>query len=468
MEKKFSLFGAAQHLGRSLMLPVAVLPVAALLLRFGVLFNLNFMTAAGAAVFDNLALLFGIGVAVGIAFDGNGAAALAGAVAHFVILKGAQVINETINMGVLSGILGGILAGVLYNKFYNIKLPSWLGFFAGRRFVPIITGLISILFAAFFGYVWPYVQSGLGALTGGIASLGIVGFFIFGTLNRLLIPLGLHPVLYSFFWFQYGDYTGADGKVVNGDLTRFFAGDPTAGGFMTGFFPIMMFALPAAALAMYLLAKKERKAATAGVLFSVAFTAFLTGITEPLEFLFMFLAPALYVIHALLTGLALAVTAALGMKLGFGFSAGLIDYIVNWNLATKPLLLIPVGIAFGALYFFIFLFAIKAFNLKTIGREDSLETAAAPASGRAPAHSASEEARLFADALGGVANLSNVFFCVTRLRVEVIDGDKINDEALKQLGARGIVRPSKSTVQVILGQKAEVISDAINAMRRSK
>ncbi len=453
-------FSSFQKLGKSLMLPIAVLPIAALLLRFGVLLKLDFITAAGSAVFDNLALIFGIGVAVGLAFDGNGAAGLAGAVAHFVIVKGAQAINPDINMGVLSGIIGGIVAAACYNKFYNISLPSYLGFFAGRRFVPIITGLISVIIAFIFGYLWMYIQNALSSTTAGLASLGAVGLFIYGTLNRLLIPLGLHHILNTYFWFQFGEYEGADGA-VNGDLTRFFAGDTTAGDYMTGFFPIMMFALPAAAIAMYILAKKERKSAAAGILFSVAFTSFLTGITEPLEFAFMFLAPMLYVFHALFTGLALAITHALGIKLGFGFSAGLIDYILNWNLATKPGLMIPVGIIFALLYFVVFIFVIKTFNLKTIGREDE-----AQAETKIMTLSVQEEAQAFVEALGGLANILSISSCVTRLRSDVVDGTKVDKDRIKALGSSGIIMPSNNAVQIVLGQKAEALSDAINVLKR--
>lgn len=453
-------FSSFQKLGKSLMLPIAVLPIAALLLRFGVLLKLDFITAAGSAVFDNLALIFGIGVAIGLAVDGNGAAGLAGAVAHFIIVKGSQAINSDINMGVLSGIIGGIVAAWCYNKFYNITLPSWLGFFAGRRFVPIITGLICVGISFIFGYLWIYIQDALSSTTAGLASLGAIGLFIYGTLNRLLIPLGLHHILNTYFWFQFGEYEGSDG-VVNGDLTRFFAGDTTAGNYMTGFFPIMMFALPAAAFAMYVLAKKDRKSAAAGILFSVAFTSFLTGITEPLEFAFMFLAPVLYLFHSLFTGLALAITHALGIKLGFGFSAGLIDYIVNWNLATKPALMIPIGLLFALLYFVVFIFAIKTFNLKTIGREDEVQ--ASPQ----VRISVTEEARAFAEALGGLANILSISSCVTRLRADVVDGAKVDKDRMKELGSSGIITPSSNAVQIVLGQKAEPLADAINVLKKA-
>lgn len=453
------VFSAFQKLGKSLMLPIAALPVAALLLRFGVLLNFNFMTAAGAAVFDNLALIFGIGVAIGLSKDGNGAAGLAGAISHFVIIKGAQAINADINMGVLSGIIGGILAAYCYNKYSTIKLPSFLGFFAGKRFVPIIAGLLSIVLAVIAGYVWPFFQNGLSSTSNWIIGSGAFGLFIFGTLNRLLLPLGLHHVLNTYFWFQHGEFNGTDG-VVNGDLTRFFAGDPNAGDFMAGFYPIMMFALPAAALAMYIMAKKERRTLVAGVLFSIAFTSFLTGITEPIEFAFMFLAPVLYIFHALLTGAALAISHVLGIKHGFGFSAGLIDYILNFNLSTNGILIIVLGLVFGIVYFLLFTIVIKKYKLSTIGREEEEEEYNEPGS------LSSVDSTAILAALGGLANINSVDSCVTRLRLSLVDSSKVDESKIKSLGSRGIIKPTANTMQIILGQEAEGIADAINALKK--
>ncbi|SFL95901.1 Phosphotransferase system IIC components, glucose/maltose/N-acetylglucosamine-specific [Halanaerobium salsuginis] len=300
------IFAQLQRIGKSLMLPIAVLPAAALLLRLGApdVLDIPFIMAAGSAIFDNLALLFGIGVAVGIAFDSSGSAGLAGAVGYFVITNGTQAINADINMGVLAGIIGGLTAGVLYNRFHAIKLPDFLGFFGGRRFVPIITGAAGVILAGVFGFIWPPIQNVIQLAGQWIINAGAIGVFVYGFLNRLLIPVGLHHVINSFIWFVFGEFTNAAGEVVTGDLSRFFAGDPSAGFFMSGFFPIFMFGLPAAALAMYHAAKPENKSAVAGIFLSVALTSFLTGITEPIEFSFMFLAPLLYVIHALLTGLS--------------------------------------------------------------------------------------------------------------------------------------------------------------------
>jgi len=359
-------FSKVQKVGKALMTPIAVLPAAALLLRLGVLWNIPIITASGAAIFENLAVIFALGVAFGLAKNNQGAAALAGFVGYKIMVGVATAINADINMGVLAGMVAGILAGVLYNKFYNLKLPAWLGFFGGKRSVPIITSFVMIPIGILFGYIWPTIQKGFDTVGNWMIDAGAIGVFAFGTLNRLLIPTGLHHVLNSITWFTFGEFDGA-----TGDLNRFFAGDPTAGQFMTGFFPIMMFGLPAVALAMYFAAKKENRAAVGGMLFSVAFTSFLTGITEPIEFMFMFLAPSLYAMHAVLTGVALAVCEILGIKHGFGFSAGAIDYVVNFNIATNPILLIPIGLVFAVIYFVIFRWAIEKFNLPTPGRLDS-------------------------------------------------------------------------------------------------
>ena len=320
-------FGKLQSIGKALMLPIAVLPAAALLLRFGApdVLNIPFITKAGGAVFDNLALIFAIGIAVGLAKDNNGASGLAGGIGYLILTAGLKAIDKDLNMSVLAGIISGIEAGYLYNRFHAIKLPEFLGFFSGRRFVPIATAVVSIVLAGIFGVIWGPCQAAIHAVGEWIIGAGVVGTFVYGVLNRLLIPVGLHHILNSFIWFVFGEYTTPAGVVATGDLNRFFAGDPHAGMFMGGFYIMMMFGMPAVALAMYRAAKPENRPKIAGALASVAFTSFLTGITEPIEFMFMFLAPALYAVHAVLTGLALSVSYAFGVLHGFGFSAGFID-----------------------------------------------------------------------------------------------------------------------------------------------
>ncbi len=454
------LLGKLQSIGKALMLPIAVLPAAALLLRLGApdVFNIPFITKAGGAVFDNLALIFAIGIAVGFARENNGAAGLAGAIGYLVLTSGLKAIDETLNMSVLAGIISGIEAGLLYNRFHSIRLPEFLGFFSGRRFVPIVTAFTSIILAGIFGVIWGPCQAVIHGVGEWIIGAGVFGTFIYGVLNRLLIPFGLHHILNSFIWFVFGEYTTPAGVVATGDLNRFFAGDPTAGMFMGGFFVMMMFGMPAVALAMYRAAKPENRPKIAGALASVAFTAFLTGITEPIEFMFMFLAPGLYAVHAVLTGLALSVTYSLGVLHGFGFSAGFIDYVLNWGLATKPALIIPIGLVFFFIYYVIFSWAIRHFDIPTIGRGDD-ETAEDE-----DGVSVEESGYIHAlvENLGGAENLLEISSCITRLRLKVRDSSVIDEAELKKLGAKGVIAKGQA-VQVIIGTEAEHVADEMKA-----
>ncbi|MXN78094.1 PTS transporter subunit EIIC [Burkholderia sp. 4701] len=460
-----------QSLGRALMLPIAVLPVAGILLRLGQpdVFNIKMIADAGGAIFENLPLLFAIGVAVGFAKDNNGVAALAGAIGYLIETAIMKDIDPKLNMGVLSGIIAGVVAGLLYNRYKDIKLPDYLAFFGGKRFVPIITGLVCVVLGIVFGYVWQPVQHAIDAAGQWLTTAGAIGAFVFGFLNRLLLVTGLHHIINSLAWFVFGNFTpAAGGEIVHGDLHRFFAGDPSAGVFMAGFFPIMMFGLPAACLAMLHEAPKERRAVVGGLLFSMALTSFLTGVTEPIEFSFMFLAPVLYVIHAVLTGLSLAICQLLGVKLGFTFSAGGIDYVLNYGLSTKGWVAIPLGIAYGIAYYGLFRFFIRKFNMATPGREPATTEAAAESyqSGGdvAPAASAAApRAQRYIAALGGAGNLSVVDACTTRLRLTVADPEKVSEADLKAIGARGVLKRGGNSVQVIIGPEADIIADEMRA-----
>lgn len=455
----------AQRLGKALMTPVAVLPAASLLLRLGQpdVFNLPWMAAAGDALFSNLALIFAIGIAIGLAEENNGVAGLAAAVGYLVLTKVAVTFNKDINMGVLAGILVGILAGYLYNRFKATKLPDFLGFFGGKRLVPILTSFATLGLGVFMGYVWPLLQNGINSVGNTIATSGTIGAFFYGLLNRLLLPFGLHHVLNTLVWFQFGTFTNAAGKVATGDIGRFFAHDPTAGTFMTGFFPIMMFALPAACLAMIATAKKQNRKMVTGMLLGIAFTSFLTGITEPIEFTFMFLAPVLFLIHAILTGTALALTAALGIKTGFGFSAGLIDYVLNLGISTKPLLLIPIGLAYGALYYFVFVFFIKKFNLPTPGRVEDEEVKTL--SGLSNADLTGKAAEILL-AIGSKENIKVIDACVTRIRLTVNDPAKIDETRLKQLGAAGVMKMGSNNFQIVVGTVADPLVTHIKSLMK--
>ncbi len=452
-----------QKLGRSLMLPIAVLPVAALMLRLGAgdLLDIPFIFKAGDAIFSNLPLIFAIGVSVGLSKDNAGASALAGAIGYLVFTAAIGSLDKDINMGVLSGIIMGITAGLIYNRFYQIKLVEWLAFFGGRRFVPIATSACALILAYVFHFAWPPIQGVIDAVANWVIGSGPVGTFVYGTMNRLLIPTGLHHIMNNIVWFQFGDFTNAAGQIVHGDLHRFFAGDPSAGGFMAGFFPIMMFGLPAIALAMYRTARTEHRAQVAGILFSVAFTAFLTGVTEPIEYMFMFIAPVLYAIHAVLTGISLAICSVFNIKLGFGFSAGAIDYVLNYGLATNPLMGLALGVVFFVVYYFLFVFAIRVFDLKTPGREEDASTAPVDLSDADTLSLAQSCIR----ELGGPSNLKSIDSCITRLRLEVNDPSAVNEEGLKRCGAKGVVRVGEKGVQVILGTQAELVAMAMGGMK---
>ena len=457
-------FDGLQQLGRALMLPIAVLPIAGLLLRLGQpdLLGWAAMAAAGDAIFSNLGLLFAVGVGVGLARENHGAAGLAALVGFLVTTRAVETLlaappGSLAKLSIPVGLLSGIIAGVGYNRFGNITLPSYLSFFGGRRFVPIVSGLAGLVLAAVVGYAWPFLERGMDATSHAILGAGSLGLFAYGVLNRILIVTGLHHILNNFAWFIVGDYHGA-----TGDLKRFFAGDPTAGAFMSGFFPVMMFGLPGACLAMYHAARPERRAGVAGLLLSLGLTSFLTGVTEPVEFTFMFLAPVLYALHAVATGLAMVVMNLFGVRLGFSFSAGLFDYVLNFSHAQRPLLLLPIGAAYFALYYGVFRFLIVRLNLATPGRESD-DAAAQPIAPSTP----DARARAFVTALGGAQNLTEVDACTTRLRLVLADNKAVDEAALRRLGARGILRSSAQGLQVVLGPIADQVAGEIRAALRS-
>ncbi|MFI6561514.1 PTS transporter subunit EIIC [Streptomyces sp. NPDC050534] len=407
-----SAFQGLQKMGRSLQLPIAVLPAAGILNRLGqpdVFGNdglgwtnvSKVMAGAGGALLDSslgLPLLFCVGVAIGMAKKSDGStalAAVAGFLVYYGVLRqfpedcpggtkllagvGCQATDETVstltyqNPGVFGGIVMGLLAAYFWARFHRTKLVDWLGFFNGRRLVPIIMAFVAIAVASLSLWVWPPVGGALESFSNWMSDLGAWGAGVFGVANRALLVVGLHQFLNVPIWFQFGSFTKPDGTVVHGDINMFLAGDPNAGQFTSGFFPIMMFALPAAALAITHCARPHRRKEIGGLMLSVALTSFVTGITEPIEYSFLFIAPLLYAVHALLTGVSMAVTWGLGVHDGFSFSAGLIDYVINWNLATKPWAMIPIGLCFAAAYYVVFRFAITKFDLKTPGREPDEE-----------------------------------------------------------------------------------------------
>ncbi|OAB40133.1 N-acetylglucosamine-specific PTS transporter subunit IIBC [Paenibacillus glacialis] len=483
------MLGFFQKIGKSLMLPVATLPAAAILMRFGSIdyikeFHLGdsvggfinsyiapFLSAGGGTIFDNLPLIFAVGVAIGFAVDA--VAALSAVIGYVILAKVLLIVpgifpdlmqspDTELNMGVLGGIMVGCISAGLYKKYHKIKLPDWLGFFGGKRFVPMATAFTMVFVGLVCGIIWGPVQAALDTFGNWVTSLGGIGSAIHIVANRLLVPFGLHHIINSIVWFQIGDFTNAAGDIVHGDLTRFFAKDPSAGMFMTGFFPIMMFGLPAAAFAIIHTAKPERRKAVGSIFLGAAFASFLTGITEPLEFAFMFVAPLLYGIHVVLSGIAAFVSYAVGMKLGFGFSAGFIDYVLGFGLSTKPWLLIPIGLVTALVYYVVFRFVIVKFDLKTPGREafflDEEEDSASTSAG---ASGDSRAAKILTQ-LGGSSNIESVDACITRLRLIVKDEKVVNDAGLKKLGAAGVMRLGKGAVQVVFGPQSETIKDEIN------
>ncbi|HFT7420931.1 TPA: glucose-specific PTS transporter subunit IIBC [Staphylococcus aureus] len=492
MRKK--LFGQLQRIGKALMLPVAILPAAGLLLAIGTAIQgealqhylpfiqnggvqnvAKLMTAAGSIIFENLPMIFALGVAIGLA-GGDGVAAIAAFVGYIIMNKTmgdflqvtpknvtdpasgyASILGiPTLQTGVFGGIIIGALAAWCYNKFYNINLPSYLGFFAGKRFVPIMMATTSFILAFPMALIWPTIQSGLNAFSTGLLDSNTgVAVYLFGFIKRLLIPFGLHHIFHAPFWFEFGSWKNAAGEIIHGDQRIFIeqireGAHLTAGKFMQGEFPVMMFGLPAAALAIYHTAKPENKKVVAGLMGSAALTSFLTGITEPLEFSFLFVAPLLFFIHAVLDGLSFLTLYLLDVHLGYTFSGGFIDYVLLGVLPNKTQwwLVIPVGLVYAVIYYFVFRFLIVKLKYKTPGREDKQSQAVTA--------SATELPYAVLEAMGGKANIKHLDACITRLRVEVNDKSKVDVPGLKDLGASGVLEVGNN-MQAIFGPKSDQI-----------
>ncbi|WP_335872519.1 glucose-specific PTS transporter subunit IIBC [Bacillus sp. 2205SS5-2] len=499
-------FGVLQKVGKALMLPVAILPAAGILLALGAAIQnptltemapfletdwivkvSSVMENAGGIIFGNLALLFAVGVAIGLA-GGEGVAGLAAIVGFLIMnvtmgtsfgITAEQVANDpayanvlgipTLQTGVFGGIIVGILAAFMYNKYYNIELPSYLGFFAGKRFVPIATAVSAVALGLIMLIIWPPVQHGLNTFSNFMLGENrVFAAFVFGVIERSLIPFGLHHIFYAPFWFEFGSYTSLAGDVIRGDQAIFMkqiqdgVQDLTAGTFMTGKFPFMMFGLPAAALAIYHEARPERKVLVAGIMGSAALTSFLTGITEPIEFSFLFVAPVLFGIHTIFAGLSFMTMHLLDVKIGMTFSGGLIDYILFGliNPQTNAWIVIPVGLVFAVIYYFGFRFAIRKFNLMTPGREDEeIE--------EGPAVEASDLAYEVLEALGGQENIAHLDACITRLRVSVNEPKEVNKDRLKKLGASGVLEIGES-IQAIFGPKSDTLKSQMQDVMRGK
>lgn len=464
-----------QKMGRSLMIPIAVLPAASILLRIGKMtFSDPFLMqvahifeSGGSAIFDNLPLIFAIGIAIGLT-SGDGVAALAATVGYLVFNNVLQLFHtstdsaERLDMGVLGGMLVGVLSASLFNRFQHIQLPKALGFFGGKRFVPLLTAMVMVFLGLLMGSIWPPVQKAISVFGLWIVDNGNVGVLIYGIMNRLLIPTGLHHIINNIAWFQIGDYNTATGKIVHGDISRFFAGDPEAGMFMTGFYPVIMFGLPAAALALIKSSPKVNKPLVVPILLSAGLTSFLTGVTEPIEFAFMFVAPGLYVIHACLTGISMLLMNVLQVKMGFGFSAGFIDFLLNWHISTNPYLILIVGIGYFILYYATFRVYLHVFPMKGSARDETAEMETVDAS--PPSETKEDRPTRILRHIGGSSNVISIDACITRLRLLVNEEKLVMDNELKYLGAIGVIRLGKGNVHVVFGTESEQIRESIKPM----
>lgn len=479
-----------QKLGKSLMLPVACLPAAGILMGIGYWLSpavmsgqgnpmpvAFFLVKAGDALIGNMGLLFAIGVAIGMSDDNDGTAALAGLVSWLMIqkilspeivsvLKGitveevAPAFSKINNQAI--GILCGLIAASTYNRFKNTKLPDALAFFSGKRCVAIVTAVLSLVASLILYFIWPVVYGALVAFGSSVIGLGPIGAGIYGFCNRLLIPTGLHHALNSVFWFDVAD--------IN-DLFKFWGTVDGAvygqtGMYMSGFFPVMMFGLPAAALAMIHTAKPGKKKYASSLLMASALCAFFTGVTEPLEFSFMFLAPGLYLIHAIISGISLALVAYLPVRSGFWFSAGLVDWVLSMKapMAENPLLILPIGLAFAVLYYVIFRIAIVKFNFKTPGREDDEEVDEEKVT--LSNNDFTTVASIILEGLGGKENVTSIDNCITRLRLEIKDYTLVNDKKIKSAGVAGVIRPGKTSVQVVIGPQVQFVADEFKKLCR--
>lgn len=448
-----------QKLGRAMLLPVAAMPLSGLIMRLAAddMLNIPILGAAGNAVFGNLDILFAIGVAIGFAkAKDKSIAALTGFLAIMTLKTGLGIINPDVSMGIFGGIVSGLIAAWTYNRFKEQKLPTVFSYFAGEKFPLTMVMVFQTITSVFFGYVWPYAQMAIDAFARLLVNMGALGVGLFAFLNRLLIPFGLHHVLNTYVYFDLGSYTTPTGEVLRGEITRFVNGDPEAGLFLSGFFVIMMFGIPAICLAIYKAAKKQNKQMVKGIMGSGAVTSFISNITEPVEFSFMFISPMLYVVHAAYAGLAAMVCYFLNIKIGFTFGACIVDYLINFRIANNAILIIPVGVVFFLLYYFTFYFIITKRNIPTLGREEESEFSEDVEDEKESNLSLKSKnyeymAKKLLQALGGKENIEDAFSCNTRLRVEVKDPSLVDEMRIKQTGVSGIVKPTPNNYQIIIG-----------------
>lgn len=447
-----------QKLGRSMLLPVAAMPLAGLMMRLsaGDMLNISLLGAAGNAVFNNLDYLFAIGVVIGFTnAKDRGIPALTAFLALATLKAGLHIMDASIDMGIFGGILSGLVAAWSYNHFKEQKLPMVFSYFAGEKFPLTVVMLLQTVMSFLLGYIWPTMQSGIDHFAKMLEGMGAFGVGLYMFLNRILIPFGLHHVLNTYVYFELGSYTAPDGQVFRGEITRFIHGDPTAGLFLSGFFVVMMFGVPAICLAIYRAARQGNKAQVKGMMGGNALTSFVANITEPTEFSFMFLSPVLYFIHALLAGFAGIVCYYLNIHLGFTFGACIIDYLINFRIAKNAILILPVGVVFFALYYTTFYYLICKMKLPTPGREAEMQFSEVATESEELLTLASKNypyiSRKLLEALGGSENIEDAFSCNTRLRIQVKEPSLVDENRIKLLGVSGIVKPSENHYQIIIG-----------------
>ena len=446
-----------QKLGKSVLFPIAALPIAGLIIRFGAddMLNLPLLGAAG-TIFSNMDMLFALSVVIGFSRSKDKAIpAITGFLSLIILKEGLKIMNPTLNMGVFGGIVAGLIAAFVYNKFKKTELPSVLSFFGGEKTPISVIIPTMILTSGILGIVWPFMQNGIDKFAHALVKMGAVGVFLFGFLNRLLIPFGLHHVLNSYIYFALGEFKNSKGEIITGEIPRFIAGDPTAGSFLVGFFVIMMFGIPAIALAITNAARKNRKDNVKGLMSSGSITSFITGITEPVEFSFLFASPLLYFIHCIYTGIAFSILYVFDVRLGFTFGTGIVDFVLNFNKGSNTWIIIPVGIFFFILYYFTFYFLITKLNIKVVGREEEVEyddEAGETEESLSLSHKNYEYmAKKIIENIGGKENIISFQNCITRLRLELKDTDLVNETKLRQTGAHAVIKTDKKNVQIVIG-----------------
>lgn len=469
--KKFwkSFIRNLSKLGRAMLVPIVAMPAVGILGRLGAadMLNIPLLETASNAITSNLDMLFAFGGVLAFADSKNKSYALIGAAVGLFSFKAClSSLNPDIGMGVFAGIIVGVLSAILYNHSRKWNTPEMFAFFTGEKFIIVLAPIFAVPLALLFALIWPPIQNGLDTLAVWMAGSGALGIFLFGFLNRALIPVGLHHVINSYLWFQMGSFVNAAGETVTGDIPRFLAGDPTAGVFMTGLYPVFLFGLPGACYAMYKCAKKEHQQEVKSLMISNAMTDIVAGITEPTEFTFEFVSPKLYLLHALYSGLGGVIFYFLGARLGISYNVDIIDYVLNYNLGSKAYWIIPVGIGYFFLYYFSFKAVILHDNVMTPGRADEDTTSAEMTEDekefKLAAADISYLAKMLVQQLGGKENINNVEACITRLRVQVKDGSLVNYDKIRQLGVKGVAKLTDTDLQIVIGADVQKVKAAVD------